>query len=97
MNSDLERMAREAKLDFDDGVWLAMPEELQRFAELVRADERERCAKVVDKIADETETVSRLCEPMELVPLYQGFARGFRTCAAAIRNSASRGAEGEKT
>jgi hypothetical protein len=44
-------MAREA------GLWPAVtdtfPKELQAFADLVRADEREACAKVCDDIATE--------------------------------------------
>lgn len=56
---------------------------LQRFAELVRADERERCAKVAElwPLSDEWITEATCAELI----------------AAAIRNSASRGAEGEKT
>lgn len=45
---DIIRMAREAKADYDDGVWLLMPDELQRFAALVAANEREACAKVAE-------------------------------------------------
>lgn len=45
---DIIRMAREAKADYDDGVWLLMPDELQRFAALVAANEREACAKLCD-------------------------------------------------
>ena len=47
---DITRMAREAGLsiaynEFDEDGW----QELERFAALVRADEREACAKVCDE------------------------------------------------
>ena len=47
---DIIRMAREAKADYDDGVWLLMPDELQRFAALVAANEREACAKLCEEL-----------------------------------------------
>jgi hypothetical protein len=34
---------------FRNGFWTVTSEELERFAELVRADEREACAKVCDE------------------------------------------------
>ena len=34
---------------FRNGFWTVTSEELERFAELVRADEREACAKVADE------------------------------------------------
>ena len=37
---------------FRNGFWTVTSEELERFAELVRADEREACAKVCDDAAD---------------------------------------------
>ena len=50
-------MAREAGLDYEQydsiarvPVYIALPNELERFAQLVRADEREACAKVCDDI-----------------------------------------------
>ena len=53
----LERLAREAglvKQHFgSDGLWLAGTTDLARFAALVRADERERCAKVSTWLAVE--------------------------------------------
>ena len=53
---DVIEMAREAsdpdKVDpWRDGFWILTQEELERFAELVRADEREACAKVCDERA----------------------------------------------
>jgi hypothetical protein len=49
MKEDIIRMAREAGIC----TWLKPPEDvkerLERFAELVRADEREACAKVCEE------------------------------------------------
>lgn len=58
--SDIERMAREAGAGFDDEfqclgsnpMWLMTPAELERFAALIRAEERERCAKVCEDQID---------------------------------------------
>lgn len=49
--SKAAEMALEAKADYDDGVWLLMPEELERFAALVADAEREACARVCDALA----------------------------------------------
>jgi hypothetical protein len=55
MSKDIIDMAREAGIC----TWLKPPEDvterLERFAELVRADEREACAKVCDDIDVEYE------------------------------------------
>jgi hypothetical protein len=45
---DIIRMALEAGGDFDDDVWLFMADELEHFAALVAAAEREECAKVAE-------------------------------------------------
>ena len=37
---------------FRNGFWTVTSEELERFAELIRADEREACAKVADEYAN---------------------------------------------
>jgi len=49
---DIIRMAREAKADYDDGVWLLMPEELERFAALVAAAEREKFVAFLSQMHD---------------------------------------------
>ena len=59
MNKDqTTEMARKAGLDWQKGWTLEddEPNRFERFAELVRADEREACAKVCDELdkADET-------------------------------------------
>ena len=48
--SDIVRMARDAGINNDcDGIW-CNAEQLQRFAELVAAHEREECAKMFESI-----------------------------------------------
>jgi len=64
MNQELMDMARQAGIqegEFErykgeDGkrkAYMMLPEELEAFAALVRADEREACARVCDEQADE--------------------------------------------
>ena len=51
MNKRLKELAEQAGLSREfsvSGLWLADDEELERFAELVRQDEREACAKYFD-------------------------------------------------
>jgi hypothetical protein len=56
---DIIRMAREAGIEFDlidedEGqICYITSEGLERFAALVRADEREACAKACKKVADD--------------------------------------------
>jgi len=55
-------MAREAsdpdKVDpWRDGFWILTQEELERFASLVRADEREACADIVEDEIKRTKPV----------------------------------------
>jgi len=53
INQDIIRMAREAGIKNDcDGVWCTA-DQLKRFAALVRAAEREACAKVCDELSDQ--------------------------------------------
>ena len=71
---DIIKMAREA------GLWPAVtdvfPKELERFAALVAAAEREACAKVADDIA------SKMYEEGEGPTGYIGYVKD---CAAGIR------------
>jgi len=54
MRSDTIRMAKEAGgILYNQGPVAFFPEELERLAALVRADEREKCAKVCMEIADD--------------------------------------------
>ena len=73
---DIIRMAREA------GLWPAVtdnfPKELAAFAELVRADEREECAKVCEAEAAIQKESAKFCK----VSIDQ---RDFSICASAIR------------
>ena len=51
MNERLKELAEQAGLSREfsvSGLWLSDDEELERFAELVRQDEREACAKLCD-------------------------------------------------
>lgn len=55
---DILRMAREAGLHEDDGVWYSRSDvdadvttdDLERFAAIVAAEEREACARVCDEL-----------------------------------------------
>jgi hypothetical protein len=51
MNERIKELAEQAGFFREfalSGIWLADDEELERFAELVRQDEREACAKLCD-------------------------------------------------
>lgn len=41
---------------FRNGFWTVTSEELERFADLVRADEREACAKVAERFEPDEKT-----------------------------------------
>jgi hypothetical protein len=76
MNERIKELAEQAGLEeLGDGDWCSLnhpdvrAEHLERFAELVRADEREACAK--------------LCE--EGLPMGMGQTIGPIMCAAAIK------------
>ena len=79
------RMAREAGFEvyetdvwITDGWWL---EELERFAALVAAAEREACAKACEEVESRAEELwDKFAYPED-----QGMASGARQCAAAIR------------
>jgi len=50
---DIIRIAREALGDWDEDVWLFLDDELERFAALVAAAEREACAELCDSHGDD--------------------------------------------
>jgi len=54
MREYIKKLAEQAGMEWDTHVWcwLANPPHLERFAELVRADEREACAKLCDELAE---------------------------------------------
>jgi hypothetical protein len=52
MNERIKELAEQAGLS-KEFLWLADDEELERFAELVRQDEREACAKLCENLAME--------------------------------------------
>jgi hypothetical protein len=49
MNERIKELAEQAKLAHVNLVWLANNSDLERFAELIRQDEREACAKLCDE------------------------------------------------
>jgi hypothetical protein len=66
MNERIKELARQAGFnDFpndENGVWITdgyWEEELERFAELVRQDEREACAKLVEEVGRQTAAAIR--------------------------------------
>jgi hypothetical protein len=55
MNERIKELAEQAGFFREfalTGIWLADDEELERFAELIRQDEREACAKVCEDFAN---------------------------------------------
>ncbi len=77
MTATIESMAREAGFPAHaEGSCNSL--RLTRFAELVRADERERCARVCDGIADVA-----LCSAVGATA--RAGSKAAETCAAAIR------------
>ena len=80
MNKRLKELAEQAGFEWEintawvlpDGWWKAESADLERFAELVRQDEREACAK--------------LCDDLQLTDLaIRDWADGTYDCAKAIR------------
>jgi len=70
MNEQIKKLAEQAGWDMGDEVD-GFTTRLEKFAELVRADEREACAKLCENIAEEF-----AYEPHDPDPMY---------CAEAIR------------
>jgi hypothetical protein len=60
----LIEMAKEA--GFTEGELSFMTTMFERFAELVRADEREACAKVCDRKAEVMAVTGKSCDPDDL-------------------------------
>jgi hypothetical protein len=74
MNERLKELAVQAGMEWDthSWCWLANPPHLEKFAELVRQDEREACAK--------------LCEvQMSLIPAQAWTVNPYTQCMKAIR------------
>ena len=72
-------MAREAGFAVDAYPEAGLPVRLDRFAELVRADEREACAKVCEAEAAIQKESAKFCKVSNIEQ------RDFDICAAAIR------------
>ena len=51
MNERIKQLAEQAGLLSHDYAWVAHDINIERFAELVRQDEREKCAKLVFEMA----------------------------------------------
>ena len=71
MNDQMMRLAKEA--GFLDGDLELFPETIERFAELVRQDEREACAKLLNDFAKTS-----------MVPVVDSFQSGLKAGAYAI-------------
>ena len=76
---DIIRMAREARADLDEGVWLFIDNELMKFAGLIAED----CAKRCDAVADEYQRV----ESLTFAELKTDAQTGAQDCGAAIREA----------
>jgi hypothetical protein len=75
-------MAREA--GFTEGELAFMGDNFIRFADLVRADEREACAKVCEEPTEQTYEVTTSWDGFESTRQMR-LAKTDRDCAAAIR------------
>jgi hypothetical protein len=60
MTQNIIRMAREAGIDEPESDWMYWAA-MERFAALVRADEREACAKVCDEMEQKAEEHGTEC------------------------------------
>jgi hypothetical protein len=58
MNEQIKELAEQAGLSREfsvSGLWLADDDELERFSELVRQDERKNCANILESFAEDME------------------------------------------
>jgi hypothetical protein len=57
MNEQLKELAAQAEMEWDthSWCWLANPPHLEKFAELVRQDERKSCANILESFAEDME------------------------------------------
>jgi hypothetical protein len=89
--TDLERMAREAGGTIVQstcewaGLMAFTAAELARFADLIRADERERCAKVCETTASQHYASARTSATDYLPVQFRAAAEALTNAAAAIR------------
>ncbi len=75
MNEKLKELAKQAGFDFDDYYDSVTQEELERFADLVRDDERDKCAQLLDDFAK-----------TEMVPVKDTWRMGVMAAANAVRD-----------
>jgi hypothetical protein len=79
MNEQLKKLAEESGMEWDthSWCWLANPPHLERFAEMVRADERQGCAEDYLKIMRDAVEAARqdereICAALCLAPIQYG-------------------------
>lgn len=79
MYAELKKLAKEAGMEWDTHTWcwLANPPHLKKFAEMVRADERQGCADDYLKIMREAVEAARqdereICAQLCLEPIQYG-------------------------
>lgn len=78
-------MAREATKDREGSIdWVFSDEELERFAALVRADERDRAMRENAYVQAEREACAKVCEDLSLSQNSE-WEVGTLDCADAIR------------
>ena len=92
---DIIRMAREAGLHEDDGVWYSRSDvdadvttdDLERFANLVAAAERKHCYDLIETLVKaEREACAKVCEETNSASFREaGCPAEGGECAAAIR------------
>jgi hypothetical protein len=83
-------MAREATKDREGSIdWVFSDEELERFAALVRADERDRAMRENAYVQAEREACAKVCEDLSLSQNSE-WEVGTLDCADAIRARGSK-------
>lgn len=91
-SAQIEKWAAEADMECGaESLYIGTTADLTRFAELVAASELERMAKRCDEISEDATAEAAGCRSKQAEATHFGFARGARSCAAAIRNNAGRG------
>jgi hypothetical protein len=93
MSEHIKKLAEQADMEWDTHVWcwLANPPHLEKFAELVRDNERDKLQShylvIVDQIRkDEREACARLCLKLTQAKASgDSYEDGAADCAAAIR------------
>ena len=94
MNEQLKKFAEESNMEWDTHIWcwLANPPHLERFAEMVRADERQGCADDYLKIMRNAVEAARqdereICAALCLEPIQYGRVENNRSTVGGNRFS----------